>query len=72
MNIIWLLLCLTIVENAPENVPECRVTFKFQKICHRYRIDDNCRPPHKIENCERLKTTYNDRKCPQHICVSIS
>ena len=44
--------------------------YTFQKICHRYRIDETCQPPTKVTNCERIKTTYNDRKCPVYFCVS--
>ena len=70
MKIIWLLVFGSISSSIIENVPECRVTFKFQKICHRYRIDASCQPPNKHQDCKKIKTTYNDRKCPQYVCVS--
>ena len=70
MNITLLFIFVVITTSTGENVSNCRVTFKFEKICYRYRIDDHCQPPRKVADCERIKTTYNDRKCPNYFCVS--
>ena len=49
----------------------CDISFKFDKVCRRVKLNRHCQPPFDIENCDIWKTTYNDRKCPVYNCVSI-
>ena len=70
MNIVWFFVVAVIAPSLAENLSNCRVSYKFEKICHRFRIDDLCQPPKNVASCERIKTSYNDRKCPSYFCVS--
>jgi hypothetical protein len=58
--------------NCAQNILEeqkCKVQFTHVKVCKHFKIDTNYRPPN-IQSCQRIRTTYNDRRCPLYTCVS--
>ena len=52
-------------------VQKCQLRLSFQRVCHHYKPHEQCRPPFQIDLCQRIKTTYNERKCPLYLCVSL-
>ena len=49
----------------------CEMFLQFARICERFDFDaDNCYQ-WNTHSCPIVKTTFNDYKCPQHICHRI-
>lgn len=72
---IFLLFCAILLckANFPQNnlSQNCELRLKFQRVCNHYKPQPECRPPSQVDLCQRIKTTYNERKCPFYICVSL-
>ncbi len=51
--------------------PNCKTIYTFSKVCHHYKFElgQEC-VPWNLTSCKKLKTTYNQFKCPKYICVS--
>lgn len=70
-KLILLILAITCVLQGQVKCHNCKVSFHFQKVCHRVLVNDVCQPPVATKSCRRLKTTINDARCPVYDCVSM-
>jgi hypothetical protein len=48
----------------------CDVYFQFAKVCDRFDFNGDFCHQWDTSQCEILKTSYNDYRCPTYLCVS--
>ena len=66
MLIFWLLWSFVAFSSALQ----CTLHFYPSTICHHYDYGGGCTPGLE-QDCEPIKTTYQNPRCPTYICVSI-
>ncbi len=49
--------------------PNCKTTYSYAKVCHHYNFQSSC-VPWNLKECQKVKTTYHQQKCPKYECVS--
>lgn len=68
MLVFWLLSMTVFV---PTLARKCSLHFYPSSICHHYDYTKGCVPGFE-QDCEPVKTTYQNPRCPTYICVSLS
>ena len=67
--IVFFLFLFSTIDLSFSDGHKCQVRFSYKKVCHRFKINSTCQPPYKTALCNRSKTTFEDSKCPNYICV---
>lgn len=63
-----ILMLIFLIVNVYSN---CILNFKAAKVCKFYKLHQNCMPSNletMDKNCEVLKVTRNEKKCPYYSC----
>ncbi len=50
--------------------PNCKTSYVFAKVCHHYDFQKTSCVPWNLQQCQKVRTSYNQMKCPKYQCVS--
>lgn len=70
-NVLIYTIFLCLFLNVLSFKDNCIVKYSFKKVCHFYRSSDDCNRQ-TLKNCQKIRTTYNEFRCPIYICKKVS